>query len=110
MASNTSSFVADGKTEFCNLQFTNLSGLIFSYTNLSHFNLVGSNFSNSFLYEVDFTGVMLENANFSKTFFRDPKGLTQEQIKQAFYWKVKPPAGLPCELKLIEKDTNEDER
>ena len=107
LAAITESFSTDKKEMLCDLRFTNLSGLAFADTNLSYFNFLGANFSNSFLWWVDFTGSRLGKVNFSGTSFRNPKGLTQEQLEQAFYWRGHPPINFPGELELTEIDPNE---
>lgn len=101
---------ADQKKTLFDLQFTNLSGLGFVGINLSYFNILGVNFSNSHLYGFDFTGARLGMVNFSGVHLVAPKGLTQEQLEQAFYWKGNPPKEFPPELKLTEKYPNEEKK
>ena len=108
LAANAQIIGGDYKTRFCNLQFTDLSGLSLSYVDFSYFNLIGSNFSNSLLYGIDFTGARLGKVNFSRVDCSNLKGLTQEQLEQAFYWKGNPPIDFPGELRLMEKDPNQE--
>lgn len=107
LANITKSLPTDEKKILFDLYFTNLSGLGFAATNLSHFNLLGANFSNSLLYGVDFIGARLGKVNFSRVDCRNPKGLTQEQLGQAFYWKGQPPIDFPTELELTEREPDE---
>lgn len=88
----------DERQAFFDLHFTNLSGLGFSDTNLSNFRFLGTNFSNSLFWWVDFTNAGLQKVNFSRVSIRNSKGLTREQLEQAFYWKGEPPIEFPEEL------------
>ena len=88
----------DEKGKICDLQFTNLSGLIFFDTDFSYFRFLGANSSNSSLHRVCFYSASLERVNFSGVSLREPKGLTLEQIREAFYWKGESPEEFPAEL------------
>ena len=94
----TELIVEDERARICDLQFANLSGLIFFDIDFSHFRFLGANFSNSSLQRIDFNGASLERVNFSGVSLRESKGLTPGQIEQAFYWKGKPPEEFPTEL------------
>ena len=93
------------------LHDTNLSGLMFVGTNLSNFRFFGANFSNSHFWHVDFTDAILGMVNFSGVTIDDEKGLTQQQVRDAFYWEDNPPQNFPVELQseLEERDPDEEE-
>lgn len=96
--------LAGKKSDFCELQRTDFNKLWFFNINLSHFVLSNSNFSNTVLWNVDFSNTELKGVNFSDAFFKDIKGLTQEQLEKAFYLKGHPPVHLPDGLELQARD------
>ena len=76
-----------------------LSGFIFCDIDFSNFNFGGTKLVSTFFINVTFTGVILIGANISSASFKSVKDLTQQQIKNTFYWEGESPT-LPEGLNL----------
>ena len=81
------------------LEEANLSGLFLHGANLTDASLEGANLSSAILSRAILTETSLEDANLSSTDFYNVKGLTQEQLDEAFCWRGAPPINLPDGLK-----------
>lgn len=92
------------KFNLCDLRGADLRGLRFVEANLSAFNLGHSDLRGAWLRGAVLSGACLKYADcggafFSDADFKDAKGVTQEQLDQAFADEDAPPRNLPDGLK-----------
>ena len=71
-----------------------------SNADLKDTNLTGATISNTNLKGANLTGATLSEVNVSSANFDSVKGLTQNQLDEAYYFKGCPPCNLPDGLKL----------
>ena len=84
------------KFHLCDLQEVDLRGLRLVEANLSGFNFSKSNLSGAWLRQADLSNANLKNVNLQYAYLsganlQDAKGLTQEQLDQAFADEAFPP-------------------
>ncbi|MDV7340757.1 tetratricopeptide repeat protein [Terasakiella sp. A23] len=95
--SNMNGWLLAQKSDLSGAKFTgaSMSGGDFLYSNLTNANLDEASLYNATFIHADFKGASLNNSNISKADFSGVKNLTQEQIKNVWFWQDIPPKGLP---------------
>lgn len=73
---------------------------IFNNTFLANANFTDAEVVTSNFTDAHLTGAVFKNTNISLSIFKNVKGLTQEQLDEAYYVKGEPPSDLPEGLKL----------
>ena len=91
---------------------TDMSNVDFSEAELKRTDFRDTILDSAILDGVNIQGASLKNTDLSNAFFYNIKGLTQEQLDEAYYCDGRPPIELPDELELPPEkitDTIEDE-
>ena len=83
-----------------NIRYANFSDATLAGANLTEIFLHMGDLSNANLKEANLTDAILSEVDISSTNFDSVKGLTQNQLDKAYYFKGRPPCNLPDGLKL----------